>query len=213
MECWVLGWGFVVGESPCVFQLKQAKEDTRSSACRAGGEQHSCHGIFVLVPQSCPWPAKSNYLVFLLMNPQESKAVFSRPDRCSLTLAPLYFWGRGCQGVQKWLSWYGWAEVWNLSRKKNLDIMKSAVFLAEEWKQPTNNPESQYWFCSYMCSALKLLWSAGSLSYIYRLSLDTGFYKVCILTLSKCILLCSVLCANHSQRNPFSAMANEVPEW
>lgn len=146
------------------------------------------------------------------MNPWESKAVFSRPGRYSLTLAPLYFCRTSCQGLQKWLSWYGWAEIWNLSRK-NLDIMKSAVFLVEEWKQPTNNSEPQYWFCSSICSALKLLWSVGSLSYIYKLSLNTGFYIVCILTLFKCILICSVLCANHSQRNPFSAMANEVPEW
>lgn len=144
------------------------------------------------------------------MNPWESKAVFSR---YSLTLAPLYFCRRCCQGLQKWLSMCGWAEIWNVSRKKNLDIMKSTVFLAEEWKQPTRNPESQYWFCSYICSALKLLWSVGSLSYIYKFSLNTGFYIVCILTLFKCILVCSVLCSNHNQRNPFSAMANEVPAW
>lgn len=147
------------------------------------------------------------------MNTWESKEVFSRPGRYSLIQAPHCFCRRGCQGLQKWLSWYGWAETWNLSGKKDLDIMKSTVFFAEEWKQPTNIPRSQYWFSSYICSALKLLWSVGSLSYIYKSSLNTGFYIVCILTLFKCILICSVLCANHSQRNPFSGMANEVPEW
>lgn len=77
--------------------------------------------------------------------------------------------------------------------------MKSTLFLAEEWKQPANNPMSQYWFSSYIFRALKLLWSVGSLSYIYRLSLNAGFYIVCILTVFKCISIHSVLCANHKE--------------